>query len=87
MTKNQEPKYKIEGTSIVNRASGEAIPDDEPIFIFRARDKHALKALHAYALKVSILDHGWKAYKRIRDFKKFAKDNPERMKEPDTADS
>ena len=36
-----EPKYQIVGDKIVNRASGEAIPEDEPVIIFRARDVHA----------------------------------------------
>lgn len=48
----QEPKYTVRGGRIVNRASGEAIPDDEPVFILRARDVLAIDALVAYSVIV-----------------------------------
>jgi hypothetical protein len=52
---SQEPKYDVtpEGR-IINRASGEIIPDDEPIFIFRARDTYALSVLLYYAQSLSL---------------------------------
>lgn len=109
MTTTNEPKYKIVNGKIVNRASGEAIPDDEPIFILRARDKHALATLEAYHLQVrgpakpgqalaplaAIWPEGnamiptgssHEAAVAIRraQFARFAKQNPDRMKEPDT---
>lgn len=80
----QEPKYTVNGSAIVNRASGEAIPADEPVFIFRARDKRAIPALNVYAewCKGS---HYAAVRKRIKHFRQFQSRHPERMKEPDTA--
>ena len=81
----QDPKYTVNGSAIVNRASGEAIPADEPVFIFRARDRHALKALREYADWLPPHTDHWRAVvARHGDFDRFAADHPERMKEPDT---
>jgi hypothetical protein len=41
---NQERKYDAVDGKIVNRATGKPIPDDEPIVIFRAKDKLAVLA-------------------------------------------
>lgn len=89
MSPEQEPKYfihtDIQGkTSICNRATGVAIPDDEPIFIFRARDKYAAKALAVYSVFCCNQEHVDVVHKRIRDFERFAEDHPERMKDPDS---
>ena len=80
----QEPKYKIENGKIVNRASGEAIPDDEPIMIFRARDIHARATLMHYFTRVNNENHASVVLDRLQDFQKFRTDHPDRMKEPDT---
>lgn len=98
MTRNQEPKYqavvdpKDGDTRLVNRASREQIPDDEPVFIFRARDVHAQATLEHYLKLCNAGDstevdppHLEIIQKRIQDFEKFATENPERMKWPDTA--
>lgn len=80
----QEPKYKIQNGKIVNRASGEAIPDDEPIFIMRARDRHAAGAIWAYAERVANKEHREVVRDRVRDFDEFTAEHPERMHEPTT---
>jgi len=82
---SQEPKYTVDGSAIVNRASGEAIPADEPVFIFRARDVHAREALGAYACVLTPGDHRDAVAERVADFAKFSYAHPARMKEPDTA--
>lgn len=81
----QEPKYTVNGSAIVNRASGEAIPADEPVFIFRARDARALYALKCYASYCGQSAHALVVLDRIDDFRRFKESNPARMKEPDTA--
>lgn len=48
MLQSQEPKYGISDGRIVNRRPGEAIPDDEPVFVLRAKDRLAIRALTAY---------------------------------------
>jgi hypothetical protein len=81
----QEPKYTVDADGrIVNRASGEAIPDDEPVFIFRARDWFALAALHHYVDLCGITSHRRAVEVRIQDFARFKMAHPERMKEPDS---
>src|SRR4051812_15814985 len=82
----QEPKYTTDGSAIINRASGEAIPADEPVFVLRARDVHALKALHGYhdAIAGGDREHVVIVRSRILDFARFAREYPDRMKEPDT---
>jgi hypothetical protein len=83
----QEPKYRFDGGRVINRASGEAIPQDEPVFVFRARDRKALEALNAYFAEIDDADHITAVHERIADFTRFATQHPERMKEPDTATS
>lgn len=81
----QEPKYGIRDNRLYNRASGEFIPTDEPIFIFRARDIHAVNVLAGYARDVGPSDHAKTVWSRVDDFKKFYNEQPDRIKEPDTA--
>lgn len=85
MTETQEPKYEIRDGRIFNRQSGEAIPDDEPIMIFRARDKHAAEAIRRYGDKCQDWLHRGIVYARAEQFDRWARHHPERMKEPDTA--
>jgi hypothetical protein len=86
MKSRQEPKYKIKG-QIVNRESGAAIPDDEPIFILRARDVSAVGTLEQYHnlnRGSSPPEHLEAVQKRVDQFRKFAEEHPDRMKVPDT---
>lgn len=84
----QEPKYTV-GTRdgrICNRATGKPIPDDEPVFILRAKDVHASAALAAYLEEVfNDPEHAEAVQARIDAFDAFAAAHPERMKHPDTA--
>lgn len=89
MPVTQEPKHGIRNNRLFNRASGEYIPFDEPVFIFRARDKIALQALYHYislcARYVSADSNHVRAIRlRIAEFEKFAHQHPDRMKFPDT---
>jgi hypothetical protein len=81
----QEPKYTT-GTKdgrLVNRSTGKPIPDDEPVFVIRGQDIHALPLLHAYLSMVKEIDQAAAVGKRIVAFRDFANAHPERMKEPD----
>lgn len=83
MKETQEPKYDVTNDGhIINRKTGRIIPDDEPIFILRARDKHAIKVMGNYADLCSVKGHIDVVNSRIQDFKNFADANPERMREP-----
>lgn len=87
LSQAQEPKYTTATASgrIVNRDTGKAIPDDEPVMIFRAQDKRAVPALWGYHDACVDLAHRAVIKARIADFERFAEAHPERTKEPDTA--
>lgn len=86
MTENQEPKYLInEKGQLQNRQSGNLIPEDEPVFILRARDRQAVTILHLYAFRCNDPEQTKAATLRAQQFEKFAREHPDRMKEPDTA--
>jgi hypothetical protein len=79
---SEDRKFKFEDGRFVNRVSGEAIPDDEPVILFRARDRHALAVLRHYQLLVSDAHH-WRAVQdRIDEFSAYREGHPERLKEP-----
>ena len=84
MLPSQEPKYGIRDGQIVNRLSGASIPGDEPIFIFRAKDRLAVRILTSYFSAIEDPEHARAVAGRLEDFKRFAREHPERMKDPDT---
>ncbi len=84
MLHSQEPKYGIRDGQIVNRSSGAPIPDDEPILIFRWKDRLAVRTLTAYFGAITDPAHARAVAARLDDFKRFAREHPERMKDPDT---
>jgi len=85
LLESQEPKYTVDGQNIINRASGKPIPDDEPVFIFRASDVHALDTLAYYASAIESVEHSDAVWRRVNHFERFRRMHRERMKEPDTA--
>lgn len=84
--KFQDPKYDFQDGRVINRQSGEAIPLDEPVMVFRARDVHAMKLIAAYANEIEggPVQHARAVKARFHDFWEFAHLHPERMKTPDT---
>lgn len=84
MKESQEPKYDVCDGRIVNRRTGQPIPDDEPVFFFRAKDRRALTALTAYYAAITNPGHAKAVAARVESFKAFAAEHPERMQEPDT---
>jgi hypothetical protein len=84
--RSQEPKYTVgERGRLVNRDSGKPIPDEEPVFIFRAQDRWAAHALQAYALMVTDPQQRNVILERVADFEAYGFSYPDRLKEPDTA--
>ena len=82
-------KFSIDGDRIVNTVSGEAIPEDEPLFLLRARDRLAFDAIrHYYLLSVADQcreDHKESLLQTIARFSKWQDDNPGRVKQPGIA--
>lgn len=77
-----ERKYGIENNHLINKRTGNPVPDDEPLFIFRAQDQKALCALTAYCAVVDDLEQRQSVAASIEDFRVFQMRNPERIKEP-----
>lgn len=69
---------------VVNTVSGEPIPDDEPLFLLRAWDIHAVETLRAYAdaNRESSPSHQEAIRQAILRFLQFTQDHRDRMKEP-----
>ena len=80
---NQEPKYGVnEQGRLINRETCNVIPDDEPVFILRGRDIHAVQVMTDYLNMLSVPGHKNVVRQRIADFQKFRHENPGRMREP-----
>jgi len=86
-----DPKYGmaiIDGKMrVVKNATGEPIPEDEPLCLFRARDNIALiGALVPYRTEcreAGCTDYHLKGIQnRVEAFYGFQTDHPERMKQP-----
>lgn len=77
-----ERKYKIKDGNLVKRNNEVPIPEDEPLFIFRAKDRKALSALVAYNMILDNLDQKESVMKSINDFREFQENNPDKMNEP-----
>ncbi len=78
----EDRKFKFEDGKFINRVSGEAIPDDEPVIIFRARDWNALDVLEFYQRQCVDGHHVRAIQDRINEFQAFKDEFPDRMKEP-----
>ena len=81
-----DPKYHIESEKIIKTSNGEEVPDDEPLILFRARDNLAIDMLCEYrqtCIEAGCTKHQIKAVgDRLAEFERFAKEHPERMKQP-----
>jgi len=89
-----DPKYHVEiddcstelNPRIVKTSNGEAIPENEPVILFRARDKFALAMLGYYlglCEKDNCADYQMQStIKRINAFEQFANKNKDKMKQP-----
>lgn len=65
-----------------NRLTGNVIPADEPVFILRARDVHAVYAMQCYLDACKVDWYKSIVRQRIGDFADFAINHPDRMREP-----
>ncbi len=77
-----ERKYKIKDDQLVKRDREKPVPEDEPLFILRAKDRKALPAILAYHMICDNLDQMESVKKTIDDFRSFQEKYPEKMGEP-----
>lgn len=82
MAEDRKFRFDPELGQFINRVSGEAIPHDEPVLLFRARDVHALPVLLYYATLAQDAFHLQVIQERIDEFEDFRNMFPDRMKEP-----
>lgn len=78
-------KFSTDGTRVFNTVSGIDIPEDEPLFMLRARDHNALAAIDAYqsACEAECNDLHMAGIQQVREkFCRFAAEHSERMKQP-----
>jgi hypothetical protein len=78
----EDRKFKFEDGRFINRVSGEAIPDDEPVILFRARDRKAVQTLRFYRGLCDDEHHKRAVTDRINEFEAYQALNPQRVKEP-----
>lgn len=78
----EDRKFTYVDGQYVNRVSGIPIPDDEPIIIFRARDRHTVAVLEFYKSLVSDEHHIEGINDRIEEFSSYQSNNPDLVKEP-----
>lgn len=78
----QDHKFAFVNGYYTNRVSGETIPAEEPIIIFRARDHHAISILREYLTLIDDPHHKQAVRQRLTEFETYKQNNPEKMKEP-----
>lgn len=81
-----EPKYMIDTDTgqLVNRISGNHVPADEPVIVFRAQDANLPLVLTNYIATCKIPEHRLAAAVRLTEVLEWQSQNPLRVKEPDT---
>lgn len=80
MTRQIDEKHTISGDQIFKTSTGEQIPEEEPVILYRARDRLALPMLRYY--RQLCVEDGATAYqlesmdRMIEKFEKYSADNP-----------
>jgi len=85
MLVSQESKYDCVGGKLINRKTREPIPDGEPVFILRAKDRKASAALFYYMNLCENGAHVNLIRQRLSAFRDFEFHHRDKMGEPDTA--
>lgn len=81
-----DEKFHVEGDQIIKTTNGDVVPEDEPLFLVRARDYLAIPLLEHYR-RMSEIDgcnewHLERLEQRIRLFEEWRDMNPDKMKQP-----
>ena len=68
---------------LVNIATGIPIPDDEPVFVLRAKDDLAVQTLEYYQEFTETDPFASEVDKCLKAFQEWQAANPDKVKEPD----
>ncbi len=75
--------FEIVDNRLISTRNGVIVPNDEPIFILRARDSKALSVIRVYQSIFSPTTKNWKlAQKIFDDFDDFRNRFPRKIMEP-----
>lgn len=75
--------FRIEEDDLLLKRTGEDVPEDEPVFILRARDTQALSTIRVYQSTMPPTSENWKIIQAvIDDFSSFRRRNLGKMGEP-----
>lgn len=75
--------FTIDNNRLKLILSNQFIPEDEPVFILRARDTQALSTIRVYQSTMRPTSEGWKIIQDvIDDFTKFKQENRTKMGYP-----
>jgi len=78
-------KYGVNGMGrVYNLQSGVEIPEDEPLILFRGKDRHLPDVLMEYADRCVDDAHGQSIMVKKREVELWQQNNQEQVKEPDT---
>ena len=77
-----ERKYTIEEGRLCKKSNLVPVPEDEPVFILRAKDRKALATILAYCMVLDSLEQREAVMKVVEDFRRFQVDHPNEMHEP-----
>jgi hypothetical protein len=79
-------RFKVENDKIIKISNGEILTEDEPLFLLRARDHLALKALLFYADLCALEDctdyQLDSLHEMLTEFHNYRLNNPDKMKQP-----
>ena len=79
-------KFEIKNGQLVFKSTGEAIPENEPVFVLRGCDITALGTLRVYQSSMRPVTDNWKGLQNVMDdFTAFREANPGKMKPPSEA--
>lgn len=69
--------------SLLLKRTGELVPENEPVYVLRARDKGALATIRVNQSQFAPTSEHWKVVQNvIEDFAEFRQKNPDLMGEP-----
>lgn len=75
--------FRVQENDLVLKRTGETIPESEPVYVLRGRDRGALATIRVNQSQFAPTSEHWKVIQNvIDDFTKFSQENQEKMGHP-----